>query len=483
MAASSSGNSLPLVLRITYDELVAYADELEKKKDKKQSKKKSHEKSKEKGLKSEKEVDKNGSSDVSGKYSPKKTEQREECETINVSKRDKQKSKDVSKKDAKKDKRNSKELKPKRKSSVEKEDSAVRDNGIATDDNKKASGSKQKDTRNRGSVSRKEVSDDDVEKECNDYELELRARTGGVLKLSNSKSPDEGLEGSLKDDVKHCQPRGIIKLPEGLDLTEKDEEKEIRQSHNSPKKRSVSESRGFFDSVHSHDTPSQRQEVKCSDGSDSEFHANERKTGNSIAQENVYTSEGQSIKRFAEYHNGENAIVAPEPNSSAKVEKKVKSLHLQRAQKLLKLVAQREASLSNLLSREILDKAAFEKINSISKEIQDACKGVMMLDLSFAIQQEVDQNLWRNGFYKVIETLRKYGKLFLGYADKTEMLSPEEINNCLKEFLANAETFYKNILELLQKDHEVSVQDVVSQPRKAEKLGKKVRNYTVIARV
>ena len=142
-------------------------------------------------------------------------------------------------------------------------------------------------------------------------------------------------------------------------------------------------------------------------------------------------------------------------------------------------MAQRETSLSNLLSREILDKAAFEKINSISKEIQDAYKGVMMLDLSFAIQQEVDQNLWRNGFYKVIETLRKYGKLFLGYADKTEMLSPEEINNCLKEFLANAETFYKNILELLQKDHEFSVQDVVSQPRKAEKLGKKVRNYTL----
>lgn len=475
MAASSSGNSLPLVLRITYDELVAYADELEKKKDKQHSKKKSHERSKEKGLKSEKEVDKNGSTDVSEKYFPKKTKQREECETINVSKRDKQKSKDGSKKDSKKEKGNSSESRPKRKSSAEKEDSVVRDNGITSDDNKKASVPKQKDARNRESVSRKEVSDGNGEKECNDYELELRARTGGVLKLS--KSPDKGLEGSLKDDVKHCQPRGIIKLPEGLDVAEKDEEKEHLQSHNSPKKRSVSESRGFFDSVNSHDTLLQRQEVKCIDGNDSELHANERKTGNSIAQENVYTSEGQSIKCFAEYHNGEDAIVAPEPTSSAKVEKKVKSLHLQRAQKLLKLVAQRETSLSNLLSREILDKAAFEKINSISKEIQDAYKGVLMLDLSFAIQQEVDQNLWRNGFYKVIETLRKYGKLFLGYADKTEMLSPEEINNCLKEFLANAETFYKNILELLQKDHEFSVHDVVSQPRKADIFGKKVRNY------
>lgn len=140
----------------------------------------------------------------------------------------------------------------------------------------------------------------------------------------------------------------------------------------------------------------------------------------------------------------------------------------------MRAVAQKEVMLRNMLSRDLLDREAFEKISTLSKEIQDAYKGIIMLDVGFAVQQDVDQKLWRSAFYKVIETFRKYGKLFLGYAGKTEVLSQEEIKNCLKQFLEDAQTFYKGLLEFLQKGHEFSVQDVVNQPRKAQHLGKNV---------
>ena len=476
MAACSSGNSSPLVLRITHDELLAYAEGLDKKKERKHSKKKSHDKEKEKELKPGKQVDKKDSTDVSGRHSQKKTE-REECETRKESKLEQQKSKDGTKKDAKQEK-NSSESKLRRKSSTENKDNAVKDNGTRTVTNDNRRTSKSKDTGKRRVVSRKEVLFDNGKKASDDYELELRARTGGVLNYSNSKFPDEVLEKPPKGDIEKSQPRGIIKLPEGVDLNDTSEEKEFYNSDKTPKRRTQSESNSsrLYVPDNQHSPVEQRQEVQNSSRNESASHTNEMVDEDCVGGEKTML-DMQSGKGSVEFDGIDNTSMKCEspPTSHVKVEKKVKSLHLQKAQRLLKMVAQKETSLSNLLSREMLDKAAFEKINSISKEIQDAYKGIMMLDLAFAVQQEVDQNLWRNGFYKVIETLRKYGKLFLGYADKTEMLSPDEINNCLKEFLANAETFYKNILELLQKDHEFSVQDVVNQPRKAERLGKKVR--------
>ena len=474
MAACSSGKSSPLVLRITHDELVAYADELDKKKEKKHSKKKIQEKAKEKDAKSAKQVDKNESTDVSVSNSLQNQNERKEDSEFKESKpTEHQKRKGTAEKDHAK-KRNLSGSKPKRKSSTSKEDNKVNinDNEVVAVDNK---GSKVKAKQRNGSSSVQQSEHNNDEAVCEDYELELRARTGGVLKLS--KATDEVVEGHSES----CsQPRGIIKLPQGFDFNDKLEEKDFFHHSESAKKRTLSEgSRGrLFDADDYHSPIVQRQDVQSSDrNKESALYPSETTTANEnfTGEEKLKTPDSHS-ENYSEYQNAENTSKESETSSVShtKVEKKIKSLHLQKAQRLLKMVSQKESSLNNLLSRDILDKAAFEKVNSLSKEIQDAYKGIMMLDLSFAVQQEVDQNLWRNGFYKIIETLRKYGKLFLGYAEKTEVLSSEEINNCLKEFLANAETFYKNLLDLLQKNHEFSVQDVVSQPRKAEKLGKKV---------
>ena len=477
MAASSSGNSSPFVLRITHDELVAYADELDRKKEKKHSKKKHHEKVKEKEISPAKEVDKKDATDVSGvKISQKKNEQKEECQS-KESKRDHRKGKDRTTKDHA-SKQNLSESKPKQKTATGKDDNVVRkDNEAVTMDNKRIQA---KDKRVRRSTEKNEL--DNGEIGCEDYELELRARTGGVLKLSKASGevPEEVKEGD-----KISQPRGIIKLPQGFEFSDTTEEKEAFDGDETSRFRALSEgSRGRLYDTGDQGSPGlQRQDSRNGNKKD-EFPYQTSETAtltvNCSGEEGINTFNAQNTEKYSDSQMAEISPKASESGTTIKVEKKVKSLHHQKAQKLLKMVAQKETSLNNLLSRDMLDKAAFERINSLSKEIQELYKGIMMLDLSFAVQQEVDQNLWRSGFYKVIETLRKYGKLFLGYAEKTEMLSPEEITNCLREFLANAETFYKNLLDSLQKGNEFSVQDVVSHPRKAEKLGKKVSSGIVL---
>ena len=459
MAACSSGNSSPLVLRITHGELVAYADELDIKKEKKHSKKKYQEKTKEKEIKPAKHIDKKDVTDVSQNGRKDDYESKE-------SKSSQEKSKDRAEKDhTKKEKKNFSESKPRRNSLTGKENRMVKDTEAVTNDNKRSQ---------TEDVKKKETELDNEEIEYEDYELKFSARTGE--------------KESVKEGIKQSQPRGIIKLPQGFDFNDTSEEKESANNDKSPKMTIPEEacSSRLYDPGNLDSSVLHRQDVQNSSGNEeSALHTSEMATCTEycIGQEKTNTPDAESSEGYSECQDTNNTSMHSSESGSAdhsKVEKKIKSLHLQKAQRLLKMVSQKETLLSNVLSREMIDKAAFEKITSLGKEIQDAYKGIMMLDLAFAIQHEVDQNLWRNGFYKVIETLRKYGKLFLGYAEKTEMLSPEEISNCLKEFLANAEIFYKNLLDLLQKGHDFSVQDVVSQPRKAVKLGKKVSGAILV---
>lgn len=467
MAACSSGDSFldssPLVLRITYEELVAYADGLDRKEEKKNPKKKHQGEFEENESKPVKKLEKKDRTDVSKNTSLKKDEV--ECKESNFTHRMDEEIQEKTRKESKKEKKKLSGPKPNRKSSchgennVNNKDKATVSNG----DSVNAS----KDVGKHGGKSRKETKGAKDGEESDNYELDLRARTGGVLKLS--KGPVHGTESP-----KETKPRGIIKLPEGFDfnIPDKSEEKEPFKTDAPSQERAIrkSTSNRQYDQDYPENQGLQSKEVHFSRENDQERKENCRTV------EETETGIFQSKENWVEWVDNQDSPQENEqgPDNHTKVEKKLKSLHHQKAQKLMRAVAQKEMMLSNLLSRDILDKAAFEKICTLSKEIQDAYKGIIMLDVGFAVQQDVDQNLWRNAFYKVIETFRKYGKLFLGYAGKAEVLSQEEINNCLKKFLEDAETFYKGLLEFLQKGHEFSVQDVVNQPRKAENLGKNV---------
>ena len=473
MAARSTVGDSPFVFRISHDELVAYADELDRKNEKKNSKKINHGKYEEKDSKPKKfdrktDVSKNAShskAEMEESFGGKETKFNHEKDNEGLKKTKTEKRKDKRKSPSSKSRHNSSsntedDVDPKEKCPVTNSDQiGVNETGKAT-------------RKRRGNVSKATKADED-EKDIEKYELDLRARTGGVLKLS--KEPSYTAEDSLKDE----KPRGIIKLPEGFHINSHNaSEEEGFTSDIPPRKRTSSmndgscRSSGLHGPAHTEKSVSPNKEVQFST-------VNEKIT---VPPKKHSTSTGQSGDKHAEVNNVDSDKCVDIQNTSmennviyeTKAEKTLKSINQQRAQRLLKVVAPKRVQLIHLLSRGTLDKAAFAKICSLSKEIQDTYKGIMMLDIGLATQLEIDQNLWKSAFYKVIETLRKYGKLFLGYEEKSDVLSPKEINNCLKEFLKDAETFYKSLLELLQKEHDFSIQDIVSQPRKAEKLGKNV---------
>ena len=473
MAARSTVGDSPFVFRISHDELVAYADELDRKNEKKNSKKINHGKYEEKDSKPKKfdrktDVSKNAShskAEMEESFGGKETKFNHEKDNEGLKKTKTEKRKDKRKSPSSKSRHNSSsntedDVDPKEKCPVTNSDQiGVNETGKAT-------------RKRRGNVSKATKADED-EKDIEKYELDLRARTGGFLKLS--KDPSYAAEDSLKDE----KPRGIIKLPEGFHFNSHNaSEEEGFTSDIPPRKRTSSmndgscRSSGLHGPAHTEKSVSPNKEVRFSA-------VNEKIT---VPLKKHSTGTGQSGDKHAEVNNvGSDKCVDIQNTSiennviyETKAEKTLKSINQQRAQRLLKVVAPKGAQLIHLLSRGTLDKAAFAKICSLSKEIQDTYKGIMMLDIGLASQLEIDQNLWKSAFYKVIETLRKYGKLFLGYEEKSDVLSPKEINNCLKEFLKDAETFYKSLLELLQKEHDFSIQDIVSQPRKAEKLGKNV---------
>ena len=455
MAASSSGKLSPILLRITYDELVAYAEELERKKEKKYSKKKNQESSKEKSPKTTNQVDESSSTDVSDSLnSQKKNKLNEDSERKKTKKSEEKLRKS----------RNSESRQRRKSGSGTEEVNVVYSSNHALPPDKRGKPKANKKKHGNFSGEQNELRSSGASHED---DLDVRVRTGGVLKPC-----DSSRKVSEDSNESFSQPRGIIKLPQGISLNDEHEGKDLVNGNEFAEKGIVNESCQslFHSSDDLEDRIGQRQ--------DKQSHLRTEDENLNSGEETKSANAGtESCLGPQNTENTFEGIKLGSPgNTHAKVEKKVKSLNLQKSQRLLKMVKQKEASLNNLLSRDMLDKAAFEKMGSLSKEIQEAYKGIMMLDLAFAIQQDVDQNLWRNGFYNIIETFRKYGKLFLGYADETQVLSPQEISNGLKEFLTNAEMFYKNLLDLLQKGHELSIQDVVTHPRKAENFGKKVWN-------
>ena len=464
MAACSSGDSSPLALRITYDELVAYADDLDKKEEKKNSKKKHQVKFEKNESKPVKILGKKDTTDVSKNTSLQKDEV--ECKENNFTHRKDKEIQEKARKESKNEKKKLSGPKPIRKPSCHGGNNVndIKDKPTVSNGDKVNTS---KDAGKHGEKSRKRTKSTKDREESDNYELDFRAQTGGVFKLP---------EGPVHDteSPKDTKPRGIIKLPEGFDFNSpvRSEVKEPFKTDTSSQERAIRKLSSYRQ--YEYDYP-ENQGLQSKEVQFSREYEQQRKE-NCRAVEKTETGIFPSKENWVEWVDNQDLLQENEQASDnqTKVEKKLKSLHHQKAQKLMRAVAQKEMMLSNLLSRDILDKEAFEKISTLSKEIQDAYKGIIMLDVGFAVQQDVDQSLWRNAFYKVIEAFRKYGKLFLGYAAKTEVLSREEIKNCLKKFLEDAQTFYKGLLEFLQKGHEFSVQDVVNQPRKAEYLGKNV---------
>jgi hypothetical protein len=231
---------------------------------------------------------------------------------------------------------------------------------------------------------------------------------GGIIKSSSKlkanhvhvsfsvETTDSHTSGT--NSVSKNEERGIIRIPEGIDIHQEDF-KMVNNVEDSLGKQNE-EADEYYDAYYVDDI-------------DVEYHQNE---SHGVLQAAVESENRSKCNEYPEVETSEEG--GAKMNN---MEKRLKALNRQRAQQLMKHCHHAETSLSNLLSKGITDKGSLNKVCTLSKEIRDSYQGVIMLDPGFANQQDVDQMLWRNAFYQVIETFRKYGKLFLGYSNQNNV--------------------------------------------------------------
>ncbi|KTG43957.1 hypothetical protein cypCar_00009545 [Cyprinus carpio] len=75
--------------------------------------------------------------------------------------------------------------------------------------------------------------------------------------------------------------------------------------------------------------------------------------------------------------------------------------------KLLRLADSHELQLSNLLSRERLSPEGLERMAQLRAELLTLYERVILTDIEFSDSQNLDQALWKNVFYQVIESFRQ----------------------------------------------------------------------------
>ena len=368
-----------------------------------------------------------------------------------------------------------------------------------------------------------------------DEAAELRTRTKVSSRVSevqqrqgayrNERSPHDtiiksvessSLEASVSDVAVNLKPRGIIKIPQGLGLQEdqnaitesetvamtaknrfqadcvKDERKTRQTSDSDPEysrssskgknRRAVENSKLLFDPNNPTRKPAlekiaERQKAEC--------------IASRLQMLNLDKNEDESVGKvltigdlsgdvtIAEEQTGHHISDTQVTPEKIKAEKKMRHLNRQKAQQLIKQAIKSETELRNLLRGNFLENDAFSFVKAKSKEIQDSYTAVVTLDVFLAVQKDVDHTLWKNAFYQVIESLRKYIRSFEDTsANEIPCLEEtEEVYADLLEFLNDGLQFYKDLLEVLQSTHQFSVEDVIAHPHKVQYLGKTVSTH------
>ncbi|XP_016394645.1 telomerase-binding protein EST1A-like [Sinocyclocheilus rhinocerous] len=111
--------------------------------------------------------------------------------------------------------------------------------------------------------------------------------------------------------------------------------------------------------------------------------------------------------------------------------------------KFLRLADSQELQLSNLLSRERLSQEGLERMAQLRAELLTLYERVILTDIEFSDSQNLDQALWKNVFYQVIERFRQLLK------DQTSDTAPQ-IKTMLMTILEEGALFFDSLLLKLQ---------------------------------
>ncbi|XP_048648848.1 telomerase-binding protein EST1A isoform X2 [Marmota marmota marmota] len=148
-------------------------------------------------------------------------------------------------------------------------------------------------------------------------------------------------------------------------------------------------------------------------------------------------------------------VCSPLPASTMspeEIEQHVRNMQQQELHRLLRVADNQELQLSNLLSRDRISTEGMEKMAQLRAELLQLYERCILLDIEFSDTQNVDQILWKNAFYQVIEKFRQLLK-------DPNVENPEQIRNRLLELLDEGSDFFDSLLQKLQVTYKFKLED------------------------
>ncbi|XP_061154726.1 telomerase-binding protein EST1A isoform X3 [Syngnathus typhle] len=118
--------------------------------------------------------------------------------------------------------------------------------------------------------------------------------------------------------------------------------------------------------------------------------------------------------------------------------------------RMLRAADAQEVQLSNLLSRDRLSPDGLERMAQLRAELLAVYERVVLSDIELADSQSVDQALWKNVFYQVIERFRQLLK---------DAAEPLAIREALLALLNEGAHFFETLLQKLQTVYQFKLED------------------------
>ncbi|XP_053424478.1 telomerase-binding protein EST1A isoform X2 [Nycticebus coucang] len=170
-------------------------------------------------------------------------------------------------------------------------------------------------------------------------------------------------------------------------------------------------------------------------------------------------------------------VCSPLPASTMspeEIEQHVRNMQQQELHRLLRVADNQELQLSNLLSRDRISPEGLEKMAQLRVELLQLYERCILLDIEFSDNQNVDQILWKNAFYQVIEKFRQLLK-------DPNVENPEQIRNRLLELLDEGSDFFDSLLQKLQVTYKFKLEDYMDGLAIRSKPLRKTVKYALIS--
>ncbi|OCT94059.1 telomerase-binding protein EST1A [Xenopus laevis] len=139
------------------------------------------------------------------------------------------------------------------------------------------------------------------------------------------------------------------------------------------------------------------------------------------------------------------------PLTPEEMERQVRTLQQQELNHMLRMADNQELQLSNLLSRDGFSTEGLNKMALLRSELFQVYECCLLSNIELSDQHNVDQLLWKNVFYQVIEKFRHFLK--------EPSSDSEEIRRKLLQVLDEGTAFFDSLLQKLQMTYQFKLEE------------------------